>query len=39
MLRGRLPEHRGQVVSALDSVIADFGEVRLREYRTNLRHL
>lgn len=38
MLRASLPEHRGQVASALDSVIADFGEERLREYRTNLRH-
>ena len=39
MLRGRLPEHQQQIVSALDSVIADFGEKRLRDYRTNLRHL
>ncbi len=38
MLRASLPEHRGQVASALDSVIADFGEEHLREYRTNLRH-
>lgn len=38
MLRANLPEHRGQVASALDSIIADFGEERLHEYRTNLRH-
>lgn len=39
VLRGRLPEHRGQILSALDAVIADFGEERLRDYRANLRHL
>lgn len=39
MLRGRLPEHKEQVVSALDSIINDIGEDRLRSYRTNLRHL
>ncbi len=39
MLRGRLPEHQQQIVSALDSIIADFGEERLRDYRTSLRHL
>lgn len=39
MLRGRLPEHREQLLSALDSIICDFGEERLRSYRTNLRHL
>lgn len=39
MLRGRLPEHKGQITSALDSIINDIGEERLRSYRTNLRHL
>lgn len=39
MLRGRLPEHRAQLLSALDSVVSDIGEERLRSYRTNLRHL
>lgn len=39
MLRGRLPEHKEQITSALDSIINDIGEERLRSYRTNLRHL
>lgn len=39
MLRGRLPERREQLLSALDSIICDIGEERLRSYRTNLRHL
>lgn len=39
MLRGRLPEHRQQVLSALDAVIDEIGEERLRDYRVNLRHL
>lgn len=39
MLRGRLPEHKEQIISALDSIIRDIGEERLRSYRTNLRHL
>lgn len=39
MLRGKLPEHREAIVSALDTVINDIGESRLRAYRTNLRHL
>ena len=39
MLRGRLPEHKEQIISALDTIISDIGEERLRSYRTNLRHL
>ena len=39
MLRGRLPEHKEQITSMLDSIINDIGEERLRSYRTNLRHL
>lgn len=39
MLRGALPEHKSQILSALDAIINDIGEERLRDYRTNLRHL
>lgn len=39
MLRGRLPERKEQITSALDSIINDIGEERLRSYRSNLRHL
>lgn len=39
MLRGALPEHKRQILTALDSIINDIGEERLRDYRTNLRHL
>ncbi len=39
MLRGRLPENREEILAALDSIICDIGEDRLRFYRTNLRHL
>ncbi|MEC4294955.1 radical SAM protein [Adlercreutzia shanghongiae] len=39
MLRGRLPEQREEVIAALDAVISDIGEERLRSYRANLRHL
>lgn len=39
MLRGRLPEQREEVIAALDAVISDIGEERLRSYRVNLRHL
>ncbi len=39
MLRGKLPEHREQITDALDSIINNIGEERLRSYRTNLRHL
>lgn len=39
MLRGKPPEQREQIMTALDSVIADIGEGRLRSYRTRLRHL
>lgn len=39
MLRGRLPGQKEQITSALDTIINDIGEERLRNYRTNLRHL
>ncbi len=39
MLQGRLPEQREQILTALDSIITDIGEERLRNYRTNLQHL
>lgn len=39
MLRGRLPENKEEIIAALDSIISDIGEERLRAYRTNLRHL
>ena len=39
MLRGRLPERREEILAALDAVISDIGEERLRRYRVNLRHL
>lgn len=39
MLQGRLPEHKAQIVSAIDDIVNSVGEERLREYRTNLRHL
>lgn len=39
MLQGRLPEQRQQLLGALDAVINDVGEDRLRHYRTHLRHL
>lgn len=39
MLKGSLPEHREQLLSALDTIINDIGEERLRDYRTNLKHL
>ena len=39
MLQGKLPEHQVQLITALDSIIHDIGETRLREYRTNLHHL
>ncbi len=39
MLKGHLPDQREQLVSALDAIITDIGEARLRDYRTNLRHL
>lgn len=39
MLRGTLPEHKSRILSALDAIINDIGEERLRNYRTNLRHL
>ncbi len=39
MLQGRLPEQREQILTALDAIITDIGEERLRNYRTNLRHL
>ena len=39
MLRGKLPDQRKQIASALDPIIVDIGEERLRDYRINLRHL
>ena len=39
MLQGRLPEHKSQILAALDKVINEIGEERLRDYRVNLRHL
>lgn len=39
MLKGHLPDQREQLISALDAIITDIGEARLRDYRTNLRHL
>lgn len=39
MLRGRLPEHAGELVAALDSIVNDIGEERLRAYRMGLKHL
>lgn len=39
MIQGRLPEQRYRIVSALDSIITEIGEERLRDYRTHLRHL
>ena len=33
------PGQREQILAALDAVISDFGEERLRRYRVNLRHL
>ena len=39
MLQGRLPEQREQILAALDAIITDIGEERLRTYRANLRHL
>lgn len=39
MLQGRLPEQRAQIIAALDRVINDIGEDKLRHYRMNLKHL
>lgn len=39
MLQGRLPEQRAQIIAALNRVIEEIGEDRLRHYRTNLKHL
>lgn len=39
MLCGKLPEHREQIAAAIDVVIDEIGEERLRSYRVNLRHL
>lgn len=39
MLHGRLPEQREGLLAALDAVISDIGEERLRRYRVNLRPL
>jgi hypothetical protein len=34
-----LTERREEILAALDAVISDIGEERLRSYRVNLRHL
>ena len=39
MMQGRLPEQRTQIIAALDRVIEEIGEDRLRHYRANLKHL
>lgn len=39
MLRGRLPEQRGQIVATLDGILEEIGEDELRHYRLNLKHL
>lgn len=39
MMQGRLPEQRAQIIAALDRVIDEIGEDKLRHYRTNLKHL
>ena len=39
MLQGSLPEHRAQIIAALDRVIVEIGEEKLRCYRNNLKHL
>ena len=39
MMQGRLPERRAQIIAALDRVIDEIGEDKLRHYRTNLKHL
>ena len=39
MLQGRLPEQRAQIVAALDRIIEEIGEDKLRYYRMNLKHL
>lgn len=39
MLQGILPAQRDDIIKALDYIINEIGEDRLRHYRTNLRHL
>lgn len=39
MIRGRLPEQREEIVGAIERVVRDVGEERLRRYRTGLRGL
>ena len=39
MLFGKLPEQRGQILEALDSILEEIGEEELRRYRVNLKHL
>ena len=39
MLQGQLPSQRKQLIDALNTIITDIGEERLRAYRTTLRHL
>lgn len=38
-LRGKLPEQRERIIGALDAIVNDVGEERLRDYRMNLKHL
>lgn len=39
MLRGRLPEHREEIMEMIERVVRDVGEERLRGYRTGLKSL
>lgn len=39
MIRGHLSEQRTQIIYALDSIVEDIGEEKLRHYRTNLKRL
>lgn len=39
MLRGRLPEHREEIVEAIERVVRDVGEERLRAYRVGVKRL
>ncbi len=38
-LYGRLPQEKGQLLYAIDSVLSTFDEEQLRQYRTQLPHL
>lgn len=39
MIRGRLPEQREEIVGAIERVVREVGEERLRRYRVGLRGL